>query len=125
MSRRLFNVKRIMYIIFTIIIIVVSTGLISIKAYSMEKDSQEKAMKAYCLSIEKQYIKDTRERLNELGYYNAGVMLLSHHDNEGNKVYTLTINHRKLEGLTPEELMEKMDLYELPLGTVNCVMTSL
>lgn len=51
----------------------------------------------YYREIEKAYTEQVRERLNENGFYNAGVTLTKVVDEKGTFDYTLSVHHRRID----------------------------
>lgn len=109
----------------TLLLVILAAGMISITTYSVDRDNEKKAMDSYYKALEKQYVAEVRERMNELGYNNAGVMLTRSVNVDGTRKYTLKLNHKKLTGISEEELLSELDVPEFFEGELICIMTSL
>ena len=109
----------------TLLLVILAVGMISITTYSVDRDNEKKAMDSYYKALEKQYVAEVKERMNELGYNNAGVMLTRSVNVDGTRKYTLKLNHKRLTGISEEELLSELDVPEFFEGELICIMTSL
>ncbi len=69
---------------------------------SSEYDSIRET-EAYYQVLEKEYLAEVRGYLNEEGLVNCGVMLTRVVEEDGNRIYTVTIHHVRLDKFTEEE----------------------
>lgn len=76
---------------------------ISAKAASFKEENSEVTEKQYAI-MEEQYVNEARMILLEKGCKNAGVTLTYITDVQGNREYTLTVHHTKLEKMKNQEL---------------------
>ena len=56
----------------------------------------------YYAPMESEYVSEVRQFLKDSGYVNSGVTLTHTTDENLNRVYTLSIHHRRLEGCSEE-----------------------
>ena len=117
--------KIILWGVATLLLVILAAGMISITTYSVDRDNEKKAMDSYYKALEKQYVAEVKERMNELGYNNAGVMLTRSVNVDGTRKYTLKLNHKRLTGISEEELLSELDVPEFFEGELICIMTSL
>lgn len=98
MTRRIGKliIKDLLFFVFTIILIVLISLLFKGTVYSMPKSASAELDEKYFISIEKQYVSEIKDALADEGYLNAGVMLTKIVDADGNREYTLCVNHKKL-----------------------------
>lgn len=85
-------------------------------AHSMEKDNADN-MKGYYQAMEKEYISHVKSELMKNGYSNAGVMLTNVSYSDGSRLYTLTVNHKKIE--TDEEMEKLLNSVEWPIDNAD------
>ena len=76
---------------------------ISAKAASFQEDNIELNEKQYAI-MEEQYINEAKIILLEKGCKNAGITLTYVTDVQGNREYTVTVHHTKLEKMKNQEL---------------------
>lgn len=65
--------------------------------------------------MEKEYVTQVREYLNQTGYENPGIMLTRVIDENGSREYTLTLHHRRFERMTDrekEDLLSQLKQFE-------------
>ena len=60
--------------------------------------------------IERGYLQEVREGLEQLGYDNAGVTLNKVIDSDGTIEYTLTVHHRRIDRMDEQERCELADI---------------
>ena len=69
-------------------------------------DMTDRELEGYYRQVEKELLGQTREQLEVLGYKNSGVTLTRVVDAQGNRDYTFTIHHRKIDAMSPKERIE-------------------
>ena len=98
----------------TVIMVMLISLLFKGSAHSMSKDE---ANKKYYLQIEREYISNVRQALDKSGYQNAGVMLTSVTGADGERQYTLSINHRRIKEV--KELATLVETTRWPLEDIS------
>jgi len=89
-------------ILFTLVLVVTIALFISITAVSREKNDR-RAETEYYRAMEQDYVQQVRSFLREKGYANSGVTMTEVVDAGGNRSYTVTIYHGKMQELSEEE----------------------
>lgn len=89
-----------------------------VKSAEMSADGKPEQ---YYLEKEKELVQETREYLKDAGYANSGVMLTRVVDESGNREYTLTVHHSKINALdeVARENLQK-DLDTLTFASDEC-----
>lgn len=108
-------------IIITFLIAAISL-LIKGTVHGMESKDSTRAMESYYRSVEKEYVDSIKECLNHEGFNNAGVMLTKIIDADGNREYTLTINHHRFakEMSNDEKIQSVLEkVSDIPLDIEN------
>ena len=96
----------------TIVFVAVTAFLVAVIAFCVagtvisQSDIGAQEMENYYRAQEKELLEETKEYLNELGYQNSGVTLTRVVDAEGNREYTFTIHHHKIDKMSEEERVE-------------------
>ena len=90
------------FLVTTIILILISAFFITETVLSQSNIGQQE-MENYYHEQEQLLLGQTREQLKELGYANSGVTLTRVVDEEGNREYTFTIHHGKIDRMSDEE----------------------
>ena len=75
----------------------------------------------YYHDMEKEYVKQTRDRLNVLGYENAGVSMTMITNEDGSHEYTVSIHHARIDAMdeTRQEIL-LAELKKIPFAENNC-----
>ncbi len=89
-------------IFFTIILVLTIALFVSITAVSRDKNDK-RAETEYYRAMEQEYVRQVRSFLQAKGYANSGVTMTEVVDEEGNRSYTVTIHHGKIETLSESE----------------------
>ena len=101
--------KNLLFAAATIILILITA--FSIAGTVMSKgDMTDRELESYYHQVEKELLGRTREQLEELGFRNSGVTLTRVVDAEGNRDYTFTIHHRKIDAMSAEEQVELAEM---------------
>ena len=101
--RRTVNFKRtFLFAAATILLIAISAFCITGTVLSQSKNGG-KEMENYYRVQEKNLLNQTKEQLTGLGFSNSGVTLTRVVDEEGNREYTFTIHHKKIDKMTEQE----------------------
>lgn len=58
---------------------------------------------SYYREREQELVSEVRRYLNESGYTNSGITFTRVVDGEGGRAYTITIHHRRIDNMEPEE----------------------
>lgn len=85
----------------TVLIVLTVAKTAECQSYAAEQNNE-----AYYVLLEKEYVEQVRNYLNEAGYSNSGVMLTRVINEEGEREYTMAIHHRRMEKLSGEEKEE-------------------
>lgn len=81
----------------------------------------DREMEAYYHAKEKEMVDEVRKYLNDNGFRNSGVALTRVVDGEGNREYTLTIHHDRIDVMSTEEMDElKSRLSAFNFQAENC-----
>ena len=102
---RIFRSEYVFLGILTILLIIAAFFLFSITVKGNRSDDNS-VWNEYYAPLEDAYVAEVREYLNDNGYVNSGVTLTHTTDEELNRVYTLSIHHRRLEGCSEERREE-------------------
>lgn len=94
--------KKVTLLIAAVLVLAFGIGMTA-KAASFREESFQLSREEYQL-MEEEYINEVRMILLEKGCKNAGVTLTYIADAEGNRKYTVTVHHAKLEKLESQEL---------------------
>ena len=94
--------KKMGLLIAVVLIFVLGIGM-TVKAASFKEDSKKISKEQYEV-LGEEYVKEVRLLLLEKGCKNAGVTLTYITDAEGNRTYTVTVYHSKLEKMNSQEL---------------------
>lgn len=82
----------------------------------------ESGMEAFYRAREKEMADEVRNYLDENGFRNSGVALTRVVDGEGNRKYTLTIHHDRIDVMSDEERNELSSrLSDFNFADENCV----
>lgn len=97
------NMKKMTGFIFmTVMLVLVSAFCIT--GTVMSQSTQAAAEnEAYFLSLERAYVKEMRQYLQDAGFRNTGVMLTRTIDEDGVREYEATIHNSRFDRLTEEE----------------------
>lgn len=114
-------VKDALFIMATVILVVIISLLFKGTVQGMSKTDSSDSMEKYYISLEKEYVSNVKTRLADAGYANAGVMLTKVILADGNREYTLSINHKKIAELG-EDIQPITDIVknvELPIENMG------
>lgn len=98
------------FLVVTVVLVMVA-AYFCVETVSCRVDVAAEEMEMYYREKEAQLVKETREFLKEEGFANSGVMLTKVVDVEGDREYTLTVHHGKIDEMSETEraeLLEKM-----------------
>lgn len=93
----------------TFLFIVTTAFLVAISAFCItttvlsQSNIGEQELENYYREQEKELLCQTKQQLKDLGYTNCGVTLTRVVDEEGNREYTFTIHHGKIDKMSMEE----------------------
>ena len=94
--------KKMGLLVVAVFVLAFTIGM-SAKAASFKEDSRVLSEKQY-RTMEEEYINEVRMILLEKGCKNAGIALTYVEDAIGNREYTVTIHHTRLEKMNNQEL---------------------
>lgn len=106
--------------VLTICLILISAFCVTGTVISQSNPGQAE-LENYYREKEKELVKETKEYLNEAGYANSGVTLTRVVDGDGNREYTVTVHHGKIDKmdeLARESLKEELSV--LAFSAENC-----
>lgn len=98
-----------------IVTVIISAIFILTAAFSISGTVQSQSRHAaeaeeeYYKEMEEIYVGEIRAFLEEAGYRNSGIMMTRIIDEEGERCYTVTIHHDKLDKLSDAEKKELLD----------------
>ena len=103
-------------------ILLVAFSVLCITGTVMSKtDFSEQELESYYHEQEKELLCQTKEKLQDLGFTNSGVTLTRVVDEVGNREYTFTIHHKKIDKMNMEERTELAVLLASDITlTENC-----
>lgn len=100
------TVKQISIIIMISMLLIVTTALcISVTVISQEKNAKREET-AYYRALEQKYVGDMRVFLEQEGYVNSGITMTEVVEADGNRHYTVTIHHKRIQRLSEGERQE-------------------
>ena len=99
--RRIFRSEYVFLGILSVLLIIGAFFLFTITVKGNRSDDNA-VWNEYYAPMESEYVSGVREYLKENGYANSGVTLTHTTDEELNRVYTLSVHHRRLEGCSEE-----------------------
>lgn len=102
---RIFKSEYVFLGILTVLLIAAAFFLFTITVKGSRPDDNA-VWNEYYAPMESEYVSEVRGYLNENGYVNSGVTLTHTTDENLNRVYTLSIHHRRLEGCSAERREE-------------------
>ncbi len=91
--------------ILTVVLIAAAFFIFTLTVRGLEKSDSE-ALNEYFEVLEDEYVVSAREYLNEKGYVNSGVMLNHTTDENGMRVYTLSVHNSRFEYASDERKEE-------------------
>lgn len=89
----------------TVLLIAGAFFIFSLTVKGIERNESE-ALNEYFKVLEDEYVRGAREYLNEKGYVNSGVMLNHTTDENGMRVYTLSVHNSRFEYASDERKEE-------------------
>ncbi len=95
-------VKNLLFYGATILLVLVTAFCVTGTVIS-QSNIGEKEKEAFYQEKEKQLVKEIRDFLKKEGYADSGVMLTRVVDAEGNRSYTMTIHHARIDRMEPQE----------------------
>ena len=106
--------------ILTILLIASAFFIFTLTVRGLEKSDSE-ALNEYFKVLEDEYVVSAREYLNEKGYVNSGVMLNHTTDENGMRVYTLSVHNSRFEYASDERKEEIIEaLADLSFEDPRC-----
>lgn len=112
--------KTVGYVTVTILLVLIIFGLAS-KTVQSQNPYDMKEQEAYYRLLEKEYLAEVRTYLNSAGLNNCGVMLTRVVEADGNREYTITIHHSRLDKFSVEDKVAIMEeLREFAFEGENC-----
>ena len=115
--------ENIAYLLLGVSLILFISLMIGKTVYSMEKnDSRGHILDDHSVEAEEEYRAQVRDILDELGYRNAGIMLSVVVEGDGNRDYTLRINHRKLTDDSSAGVRKTQELKQR-IGALSGILT--
>lgn len=94
-----------LFIVTTVLLVAISAFCITGTVIS-QSNIGEQEKENYYREQEKELLCRTKQQLKDLGYTNSGVTLTRVVDAEGNREYTFTIHHGKIDKMSMEEREE-------------------
>lgn len=94
-----------------------------IKGTVMSKENKQRAEEnRYYLVLEREYVQNAREYLREQGFDNCGVMMTRVTNEDGSRVYTVRLHHRKFTGMAGKDKSVLVNrLSQAEFGQETCV----
>lgn len=112
------NMKRrdCLFVIMTMLLVFI---ILFATSETVMSQSRAGMRRQYYSDMEKQYLSDIKSTLCEKGYSHSGITLRWVSDNEGLRIYTVMIHHRKIDSLDnneKEELLHELSATEFNDG---------
>lgn len=101
----------------TVVLILIIAFCICSTAFGQDR-GRSKAQEQYYRAQEQEYVRETRELLEERGYCNSGVTMNAVVQEDGSRQYIVTIHHRrimKLDGNQQKELLDECRMIDFPV----------
>lgn len=95
--------KNCLFVIMTMLLVLIILFCTTETVMSQGRVSRQKQ---YYADMEKQYLSDIKNTLNEKGYPQSGITIRWVSDGEGLRSYTVMIHHRKINSLNNNEIEE-------------------
>lgn len=114
------NMKKYGFVIFTAILLLITT--FGAAGTVMGKDSGRlEVQNSYYHDMEKEYVKETRACLKELGYENAGVSMTMVTNQDGSHKYTVSIHHKSINRMKEQDKQSLLNqLKQIKFPEKNC-----
>ncbi|MCH5255692.1 MAG: hypothetical protein J1D87_00305 [Lachnospiraceae bacterium] len=93
--------KNCLFVIMTMLLVLIILFCTTETVMSQGRVSRQKQ---YYADMEKQYLSDIKNTLNEKGYPQSGITIRWVSDGEGLRSYTVMIHHRKINSLNNNEI---------------------
>jgi len=75
----------------------------------------------YYHELKEEYVQNVRDELEKKGYRNCGVTVCETLEADGDRTYTVTIHHKRIDKMDSREQMELLqELGQLPFGDSQC-----
>ncbi len=120
MSRRI--VKNVRFCLITLAVVLAASLAAVFTVYGSGR--AEAAQEARYRSMEQGLLRDVRAFLEEAGCRDGGVTLTRVVDGQGNRAYTVTVHHRRIDRMEQgerEELLQQLEGFSFPAA--NCTFT--
>lgn len=95
--------KNCLFLIMTMLLVLIILFCTTETVMSQSRVGREKQ---YYADMEKQYLSDIKNVLNEKGYPQSGITIRWVSDGDGLRNYTVMIHHRKINSLNSNEMKE-------------------
>lgn len=102
---RLYLKKTGFVVVMTVIIVIISVLCIGITAISKSEITKQE-QENYYREQEKEYVKELRVYLENIGYPNSGVTMTRTTESDGTVIYSVTIHHSRIGSLALNEREE-------------------
>jgi len=109
------------FAVITMCLVLVSAFCVT-KTVQSQTNAEQTEVEQYYREQETLLVGRVREFLNEEGFRNSGVMLTRIEEEDGPRVYTITVHHEKVNGLDAaqkEELRQELSGFHFPAD--NCI----
>jgi cell division protein FtsI/penicillin-binding protein 2 len=109
--------------VITVVLILAILFLVKGTVFSREQDGRAEANRYYSV-LEKEYLRQTKDMLEQDGYDNCGVTVTWVAAEDGSREYTVCLHHRKLQKLSRQEQTVMIDrLSEMEFDRESCSFT--
>ena len=114
--------KKIAFVLSTILLILISAFCIVGTVYSQERDKQ-KVDPAFYSQMEQDYKANLKEVLEEAYCNNSGITITHVTDEEGNRSYQVVIHHKLIDGMEESSRQNLLDkLSAVPFPDTTCTL---
>ena len=105
-------------VMMTVIIAIISALCIGITVASKSEITKQE-QENYYREQEKEYVKELRTYLENIGYSNSGVTMTRTTESDGTVTYSVTIHHTRFDRLTLNEQKDLLEQLIILIFTIN------
>lgn len=103
------------------VILVLVTAFFCVETVMSSPGINSRNQEGYYLAKEQELTEDVRALLGREGFENSGVMVTRVVEEDGSRLYTVSVHHRRLDALDEEEREQLLrQLESLTFGDDNC-----
>ena len=112
--------KKYGYILMTGLLVMVMVSFSTLTVMGKQKKDAQ-INDAYHAGLKKEYVGMLREKMDELGYKNAGITMCETVDENGERTYTVSIHHKRIDKMDASAQADFLEeLQTVSLGDKEC-----